>query len=158
MGRELSSVSTPLQSFTWGEELALLCVVLKIGSRGAAIMGATAFLEKRCQAWHRETNEYATLGLSRKVSREDHVYICKNNSGIQRHRVLGNARERGRMGQSKFPPCIVMSCWTFEQRKYITRQTIKPAMEWRLARMQAGGFAGRSVAGKHASRQASQYI
>lgn len=34
-------------------------------------------------------------------------------------------------------------------------QTIKPAMEGRLARMHAGGFAGRCVAGKHASRQAS---
>lgn len=34
-------------------------------------------------------------------------------------------------------------------------QTIKPAMEWRLASMHARGFAGRRVAGKHASRQAS---
>lgn len=37
-------------------------------------------------------------------------------------------------------------------------QTAKSAMEWKLASMHAGGFEGRSVAGKHASGQASRSI
>lgn len=162
MGRELSSVSTPLQSFTSGEELSLLCVGLKVGSRGAAMVGATGFLEKSWKnvAKHGTEKPMSTqlwVFQERCPGKTMFIFVKRTLelSDTECWEMCGQEDGWGRVSFQRASSCLA---GLLSQESISHIQTVKSAMEWKLASMHAGGFEGRSVAGKQASRQASRSI